>query len=89
MPVRVSPAVIVILFGSVAAIPPNIMPVISAELVSEYSLSDAQLGYFVAAGTLAGAIAPLNAPYWVSHVRVHWVILASLALHACGINALP
>ncbi len=89
MHLRVSPTAIVILVGSVAAIPPNIMPVLSAELVREYSLSDAQLGYFVAAGTLAGAVASLSGPYWVSRVRVRWVVLGSLALYACGVNALP
>ena len=86
---RISPTAIVILVGSVAAIPPNIMPVLSAELVRQYSLSDAQLGYFVAAGTLAGAIASLSAPYWVSRVRLQWLILGSLLLYACAIHALP
>ena len=86
---RISPTAIVILVGSIAAIPPNIMPVLSAELVRQYSLSDAQLGYFVAAGTLAGAIASLSAPYWVSRVRIQWVILGSLLLYACAIHALP
>lgn len=86
---RISPTAIVILVGSVAAIPPNIMPVLSAELVREYSLSDAQLGYFVAAGTLAGAIASLSAPYWVSRVRIRWVILGSLVMYACAIHVLP
>lgn len=89
MLLRISPTAIVILVGSVAAIPPNIMPVLSAELVRQYSLSDAQLGYFVAAGTLAGALASLSAPYWVSRVRLQWLIFGSLFLYACAIHVLP
>ena len=89
MSLRLSSTAIVILVGSIAALPPNIMPILSAQLVETFSLKDTQLGYFVAAGTIAGAIASLTAPFWVTRVRIVWAVLGSLAIYAGAIHALP
>jgi predicted MFS family arabinose efflux permease len=78
-----------ILLASAAAIPGNVLPVLAGLLSDHYSIDEAQIGYLIAANTLAGLLASLTAPYWISRVNFRYaallgVVLLPLALLGLG-----
>lgn len=78
----------VIPLASIAAIPPNIMPVLSRLLAERHALDDATLGYFIGCGTLSGFLASVTAPYWVSRVRLDRTVGVALLAYALAIHGL-
>jgi hypothetical protein len=91
MSLRVSPRVFtVIALASVAALPPNVMPVLSRLIADVHGLDEAQLGYFVASGTTAGLLAAATAPLWIAAIgaRVRELVIACLAAYAICVHAL-
>jgi hypothetical protein len=82
------PAIAAILIASVAALPGNVMPVLSGLLADHHGLDEAHIGYFVAGGTLAGLIASATAPYWISRVDLRWLLGTCLLLCALGLVGL-
>jgi hypothetical protein len=81
-------AFVVVLVAGIAALPPNVMPVLSGLLADRHGLDDAQIGYFVSSGQLAGLVASATAPYWITRVDVRWLVGACLVVYAVGVFAL-
>jgi len=91
--VRVAqPALTIILIAAVAALPPNVMPVLSRLLSDTHGLDEAQLGYFIASGTLAGLLASASAPFWITRVRIGMraraLVIGCLLGYGLGVHAL-
>lgn len=84
-----APAIVAILIASVGAMPGNVMPILSGLLADFHRLDEAEIGYFVASGTLAGLIASASAPYWISRIDLRWTVGGCLLLYASGLFALP
>lgn len=86
------PALTIILIAAVAALPPNVMPVLSRLLSDTHGLDEAQLGYFIASGTLAGLLASATAPFWITRVRIgmraRTLVIGCLLGYALGVHAL-
>jgi hypothetical protein len=81
-------AFVVVLVAGIAALPPNVMPVLSGLLADRHGLDDAQIGYFVSSGQLAGLVASATAPYWITRVDVRWLVGACLVVYAVGVFSL-
>lgn len=81
-------AIVAVLVAGLAALPPNVMPVLSGLLAERHGLDDAEIGYFVASGQLAGLIASASAPYWIMRVDVRWLVGGCLLLYAALVSAL-
>ncbi len=71
-----------------AALPPNIMPVLSRLLAETHHLNDAELGYFIASGTTAGLLASLTAPFWINKVRSGLIVAAAFMVYAIASHGL-
>lgn len=82
------PIAFVMVMAAIAALPPNVMPVLSRLLAETHALNDAQLGYFISSGTFAGFLASMSAPFWVHRVRSGLVIAIALTVYAIAAHAL-
>lgn len=71
-----------------AALPPNIMPVLSRLLAEHHGLNDAELGYFVASGTTAGFLASLTAPFWITRIRSSLIVGGAFIVYAVAAHGL-
>jgi len=81
-------AFVVVVVAGIAAIPPNVMPILSGLLAGHHGLDDAEIGYFVSSGQLAGLIASATAPYWINRVDLRWLVGTCLLVYAGGVFAL-
>jgi MFS transporter, DHA1 family, inner membrane transport protein len=81
-------AIFAILIASVTALPANVLPVTLGLLTGRYGLEPAQIGYLVAANTLAGLLTSLSAPYWVHRFNLRLLVAGFLVVMALGILAL-
>jgi hypothetical protein len=82
------PIVLVMAMAGFAALPPNIMPVLSRLLAETHGLNDAELGYFIASGTTAGFLASLSAPLWINRIRGSHVVGGAFLLYAIAAHGL-
>jgi predicted MFS family arabinose efflux permease len=73
---------VAIVLASTAAVPGNVLPVLAGMLADHYAIDEATIGYLIGANTLAGLVASLTAPYWVSRVNLRYAA-------ACGFIAIP
>jgi predicted MFS family arabinose efflux permease len=70
----------VIVLASAAAVPGNVLPVLAGLLSDHYSIDEAQVGYLIAANTLAGLLASVTGPYWISRVNFRHAAAFGLVL---------
>jgi len=81
-------AIFAILIASVTALPANVLPVTLGLLTERYGLEPTDIGYLVAANTLAGLMTSLSAPYWVHRFSLRLLVVGFLVLMALGLLAL-
>jgi hypothetical protein len=81
-------AVFAIVIACVTALPANVLPVTLGLLSGRYALDPAQIGYLVAANTLAGLCTSLSAPYWLQRFGLRPLVAGLLVCMSVGILAL-
>jgi predicted MFS family arabinose efflux permease len=73
---------IAIVTSSVAAMPGNVLPVLTTLLERHHELDEATVGYLISVNTFAGLVTSAAGPYWIGRVTYRPVMAACFALHA-------
>jgi len=82
------PIVLVMAMAGFAALQPNIMPVLSRLLAEVHGLNDAELGYFISSGNIAGFLVSMSAPLWINRIRSSFAVGGAFLLYAVAAHGL-
>jgi predicted MFS family arabinose efflux permease len=73
---------VAIVISSVAAMPGNVLPVLTTLFGAHHHIDEATVGYLISANTFAGLLASGAGPWWIGRVRYRPLMSACFAIHA-------
>ena len=73
---------VAIVVSSIAAMPGNVLPVLTTLLERHHHLDEATVGYLISVNTFAGLLTSATGPYWIHRVRYRPVMATCFAIHA-------
>ena len=73
---------VAIVVSSIAAMPGNVLPVLTTLIGSHHHLNEATVGYLISVNTFAGLLTSAAGPYWIGRVRYRPLLAVCFALQA-------
>src|SRR5215468_5778863 len=71
---------VAIVVSSIAAMPGNVLPVLTTMIGSHHHLDEATVGYLISVNTFAGLITSAAGPVWIGRVRYRPLMAACFVL---------